>query len=120
MSTILLVLIGLVAGAFSGLVGVGGGIIIVPALVLLLGFSQKNAQGTTLMMLALPVGALAAATYFKAGYVHVKAALLLALGFIVGAAVSAHFAVKLPEHTMTRVFGGVLLVVAAKLLLFGK
>ena len=120
MTDVLLILIGLVAGGLSGLVGVGGGIIIVPALVLLMGFSQKHAQGTTLAMLAMPVGLLAAATYFKAGFVHVKASLLMALGFVVGGLIGAHFAIKLPEHTMARVFGGVLLLFAAKLLILGR
>jgi uncharacterized protein len=119
MTDVVLILIGLCAGALSGLVGVGGGIIIVPALVLILGFSQKHAQGTTLAMLAMPVGLLAAATYFKAGYVHLKASLFLAMGFIMGALIGAHFAIKLPEHTMARVFGGLLLIFAAKLLIFG-
>ena len=82
MTDVVLILIGLCAGALSGLVGVGGGIIIVPALVLILGFSQKHAQGTTLAMLAMPVGLLAAATYFKSGYVHLKASFFLAIGFI--------------------------------------
>jgi uncharacterized membrane protein YfcA len=116
---IVLILIGALAGALSGLVGVGGGIIMVPALVLLLGFTQKHAQGTTLAMLAVPVGIFAVATYFRAGYVNVKAAAWLGLGFLVGAAISSHFAVRLPEHTMARVFGGVLLAIAAKLLIFG-
>jgi uncharacterized membrane protein YfcA len=116
----LLILTGLVAGFLSGMVGVGGGIIIVPALVLLFGFSQKHAQGTTLMMLAMPVGILAAFTYFKAGFVEVKAALWLALGFVFGALIGAHYAVRVPELVMARVFGGLLLAVAAKLLIFGR
>jgi uncharacterized protein len=116
---LLLILIGIAAGALSGLVGVGGGIVIVPALVLLLGFSQKHAQGTTLAMLVLPVGIFAALTYFRAGYVNLRAAGWLAVGFLAGAAISASYAVKLPEHSMARIFGGVLLVIAAKLLVFG-
>jgi len=116
---LVLIIIGVAAGVLSGLVGVGGGIVMVPALVLLLGFSQKHAQGTTLAMLVLPVGIFAALTYYRAGYVNLKAAGWLAIGFLVGAAISAHYAVKLPEHTMARVFGGVLLAIAAKLLIMG-
>lgn len=119
MTDIVLIVIGIAAGALSGIVGVGGGIIIVPALVLLLGFSQKHAQGTTLAMLVMPVGVFAAVTYFKHGYVNLRAALWIALGFLVGAAISSHFAVKLPENAIARIFGGLLLVVAAKLLIFG-
>jgi uncharacterized membrane protein YfcA len=117
---VLLVVVGLLAGGLSGLVGVGGGIIIVPALVLLFGFGQKYAQGTTLAMLALPVGLLAAITYYKAGFVHFRASLWLAAGFIIGSLIAAHFAVKAPEHTMTRIFGGLLLAVALKMLIIGR
>ena len=91
----------------------------VPALVLLLGFGQKQAQGTTLAMLVLPVGIFAALTYFRAGYVNVRAAAWLTAGFVVGAAISALYAVKVPDHTLARVFGGLLLLVAAKLLILG-
>lgn len=117
---ILFIAIGMVAGVLSGLVGVGGGIIIVPALVLLAGFSQKQAQGTTLAMLCIPVAIFAALTYYKAGYTNIKAAAWIGAGFLIGALAGAHFAVKLPEHTMARVFGGVLFIIAAKLLVFGR
>ncbi|HSX29608.1 MAG TPA: sulfite exporter TauE/SafE family protein [Candidatus Saccharimonadales bacterium] len=117
---VLLIAIGLLAGMLSGLVGVGGGIVIVPALVMLLGFSQKNAQGTTLAMLMVPVGILAALTYYRAGHVNIKAALFIGLGFLFGALIGAQFAIRLPDHTMTRVFGGLLLAVGLKFLLLGK
>jgi len=120
MANALFVLIGLAAGGLSGLVGVGGGIIIVPALVLLLGFGQKYAHCTTLAMLSLPVCVLAAVTYYRAGFVHFKASLLLALGFVIGSFLASHYAIKAPEHTMTRVFGGLLLAVALKLLVLGR
>jgi uncharacterized membrane protein YfcA len=117
---VLLIGIGALAGGLSGMVGVGGGIILVPALVLLLGFSQKTAQGTTLAMLVLPVGIFAVLTYLKAGYVNVRAAGMLAAGFLVGAAISAMYAVKLPDHTIARVFGAVLMAIAVKLLFFAR
>ena len=117
---IVLILIGLVAGALSGMVGVGGGIIIVPALVMLLGFTQKNAQGTTLAMLMVPVGVFAALTYYRAGHMNIKAAMFIGLGFLIGALIGAQYAVKLPEHTMTRLFGGLLLAVGIKFLIMGK
>jgi uncharacterized membrane protein YfcA len=120
MTDVLLILAGLVAGFLSGMVGVGGGVILVPILVLLFGFGQKEAQGTTLAMLMLPVGVLAAITYYKAGYVHIKAALWIAAGFIVGAYLGSHYAVRLPEHTVTRIFGGLLLAVGVKLFFFTK
>lgn len=117
---LLFVLVGLLAGGLSGLVGVGGGIIIVPALVLLFGFGQKYAQGTTLAMLALPVGVLGAVTYYRAGFVHFKASLLLALGFVIGSFIASHYAVRAPEHAMARLYGGLLLAVALKLLIIGR
>ena len=122
MSTTDLVLIGVgvTAGTLSGLIGVGGGIIIVPALVLLLGFSQKEAQGTTLVMLCVPVAIFAALTYYKAGYTNVKAAMWIGAGFLVGSLIGSHEAIRLHSHIMTRIFGGLLLVVAAKFLFLGK
>ena len=78
------ILLGLVAGVLSGLIGIGGGIIIVPALVLLFGMTQHNAQGTTLALLIPPIGILAAWTYYKAGYVDIRVAALVAFGFFAG------------------------------------
>lgn len=120
MIELVLIAIGIIAGTLSGLVGVGGGIIIVPALVMLLGFTQKTAQGTTLAMLMMPVGIFAAITYFRAGQVNLKAALFIALGFLIGALIGAQYAIRLPEHTMARIFGGVLLAVGMKLLIWGR
>jgi uncharacterized protein len=118
-TTLAFIIIGAAAGALSGLVGVGGGIVVVPALVLLMGFSQKMAQGTTLALLVPPVGVFAAVTYYRHGYVNLKAALLIAIGFVIGTIISSHFAVRLPERMVARAFGGVLLLVAAKLLILG-
>ena len=116
----LLIIAGLVAGGLSGLVGVGGGVILVPILVLLFGFSQKAAQGTTLAMLMLPVGVFATIYYYRAGYVNIKDALWLAAGFLVGSFAGSHLAVRLPEHTLGRVFGGLLMAISIKLLFFTK
>ena len=118
--TALFIFIGVVGGAVSGLMGIGAGLVMAPLLVLLAGFSQKAAQGTTLAMLVLPVAAFSAVAYFRAGYVNVKAALLMAAGFAVAALLTAHYTVKLPEQTVARIFGGFLVVVAAKLLFFTK
>ena len=117
MMTILLIVLGLLAGALSGLVGIGGGVIIVPALVMLFHFSQKEAQGTTLALLIPPLGVFAAAAYYKAGYVNVKAAGLIIAGFVIGSIISSHYIVNVPEVLVTRIFGIFLLVVALKLLL---
>lgn len=114
--TILLIILGLVAGALSGLIGIGGGVVIVPALVMLFHFSQKEAQGTTLALLIPPLGIFAAAAYYKAGYVNVKAAGLIIVGFVVGSIISSHYIVHVPELLVTRIFGVFLLLVAIKLL----
>ncbi len=78
---IILIIIGIAAGMLGGMVGVGGGIIIVPALVFFLGFSQKMAQGTSLGILLLPVGILGVIQYYKEGYVDMRVVLLISTGF---------------------------------------
>ena len=112
-----LVALGVFTGAFASLVGVGGGIIIVPALVFLFGMPQHMAQGTSLALLLPPIGAFAVYAYWQKGYVDVRVAALLCLGFLVGSYVGAKFAVDLPKQTLQRVFGVFLLFVAGKMIL---
>ena len=114
---IILLLIGLASGMVSGVLGIGGGIIIIPALVYFLGYSQKAAQGTSLAMLLPPIGLLAAVNYYNAGFVNVKAAVILILTFIVGSYISSKFAVTLPETVIKKVFATFLLFYAIKLFL---
>lgn len=97
--------IGLVAGIASGLFGVGGGVLIVPALVLLLGFSQELSVGTSLAVLLPPVGLAAVLEYYRHGNVNLKAAALIALGLFVGAWVGALFAHKMGEVWLKLAFG---------------
>jgi uncharacterized membrane protein YfcA len=111
------VLLGLVAGVFSGLVGIGGGIIIVPALVILFGMSQHTAQGTTIAMLVLPVGIVAAWTYYKEGHVAIAAAALIGLGFLAGSGFGAKFAQSISPPVLEKIFGGVLVAVGLKMIL---
>lgn len=113
---ILLILLGLLAGFLSGLIGIGGGIIIVPALVLLFHMSQQQAQGTTLALLVPPIGLLAALAYYQKGFVDLKVAGLICIGFIGGSLVGAVSAVHLPGPTLERIFGFVLLLIALKML----
>ena len=114
-----LILLGGLAGMTSGLVGIGGGIIIVPALVLLFGFSQQVAQGTTLALMVPPLGALAAMTYYRQGYVDLKTAGLICLGFLVGSVLGADLAIRLPTEILTRSFGAILVAIGLKMLLLG-
>jgi uncharacterized protein len=112
------VMIGLLAGALSGLLGIGGGIIIVPALVLFFGFSQHLAQGTTLALMVPPIGILAAWTYYKNGNVHLPAALFICLGFLVGGLLGARVAGAVPDAVLRRLFGAVFLVVSLRMIIF--
>jgi hypothetical protein len=112
---IYLLLIGMAAGIASGFLGIGGGIIVIPALVYLIGFSQKEAQGTSLGLLLPPIGLLAVINYYKAGYVNIKAALIMSAAFILGSFISSKFAVSLPENIMKKIFGIFLLFYAIKL-----
>jgi uncharacterized membrane protein YfcA len=112
-----LLALGVVSGAFAGLVGVGGGIVIVPALVFLFGMPQHMAQGTSLALLLPPIGAIAAYTYWQKGYVDVRVALLIIAGFLLGSYFGSKFAVSIPRVALQRVFGVFLLFVAGKMIL---
>ena len=117
--TVLFLLTGLTAGVASGLLGVGGGVLIVPALSLLAGFAQERAVGTSLAVLLPPVGLAAVLAYWKTGNVDWKAALLIALGLFIGAWAGALAAHKLGDHWLKLCFGvfltglGIWVVVAA-------
>jgi uncharacterized protein len=117
---ILYVLLGIVAGTFSGLIGIGGGIIIVPALVFLFGMGQHEAQGTTLALLVPPIGLLAAWTYYKQGYVDMQVAVFICVGFVLGGLLGAKIATGLSTAVLEKVFGVVLVVIGFKMLFFGK
>jgi uncharacterized membrane protein YfcA len=115
-----LLVIGLAAGMLSSMVGIGGGTVIVPALVILLAMSQKMAQGTSLAMLLPPIGVLAVVNYYKAGYVDFKIAAILCIAFVAGSYFGSKIALNLEESTLKRIFGVFLLVLAAKYLFFDK
>ena len=109
---ILLIAIGFTAGVLSGLVGIGGGIIIVPALIFFLGFSQQEAQGTSLGLLLLPVGILAVINYYNKGYIDVKVVGVMCLAFVVGGWVGSKVALQLSEETVKKIFAIILLYTA--------
>jgi hypothetical protein len=115
-SIFLFLLLGLITGIFSGLIGIGGAIIIIPSLVLLFGMSQHTAQGTTLALMVPPIGLLAAWTYYRAGYVDLKVAALICLGFFVGGFIGARFVTDIPDLLLRRIFGVVLLLAALKMI----
>lgn len=113
---IILVLIGLFSGMLSGLVGVGGGIIVVPALVFFLGFSQHQAQGTSLGLLLLPVGILAVLNYYKQGYIDIKVIAIMSIAFVLGGWLGSKLALVLSEVLVKRIFAVILLYAAFKML----
>jgi uncharacterized protein len=106
------VLLGILAGIMSGLFGIGGGLIIIPILIYIYGFSQHQAQGTTLAIMIPPIGLLAAWVYYKQGYINIPIALFVCAGFIIGGFVGAKYAAGLQDVVMRRTFGVFLLLVS--------
>jgi uncharacterized protein len=117
---LIVILVGIAAGMLGGLVGVGGGIIIVPALIYLLGVSQKTAQGTSLALIMLPVGILGVLQYYKQGHVDFKVVGLLAIGFFLGSFLGSKIALSLPQATVKRIFAVLMILIAAKMLFLDK
>jgi uncharacterized protein len=117
---ILLIIVGLLAGILSGLVGLGGGVIIVPALVFLLGFSQHQATGTSLGILLLPAGIFAVMNYYKKGFIDIKVVLLIFVGFLLGGWVGSKISLSVNETTLKKIFAIALLLIAGKVLFFDK
>ena len=115
-SIILLMTVGLAAGILSGLVGVGGGIIIVPALIFFLGFTQLQAQGTSLGLLLLPVGIFAVLNYYKAGHIDLKVVGFMSIAFIAGGWIGSKLALRLDQETVKKIFAIVLFYTAIRLL----
>jgi uncharacterized protein len=117
--SILLVLltVGLAAGFLSGMVGIGGGIIIVPVLVYFLGFTQHQAQGTTLFMFMLPIGILGVMNYHKQGYVDYKTALIICTTFVLGSFFGSKLAISLDQKLVKQIFAVILVLLGIKMLL---
>lgn len=117
---ITLLVIGLAAGILSGLVGVGGGLIVVPALIFFLGYSQHQAQGTSLGLLLLPVGILAVINYYNKGQIDVKVVAVMSIAFVLGGWLGSKLALRLPEDTVKKIFAIFLFYSAFKLLKWDK
>jgi uncharacterized membrane protein YfcA len=115
---VLIAIIGFAGGILSGLFGIGGGLVIVPGLIILAGFTAANAAGTSLAALLLPVGLLGALEYYRAGQVDVRAALIIALGLLVGAYFGARIGTSLEPVLAQRAFGIFLLIVGVRLAVF--
>ena len=111
------ILLGLTAGVFGGMFGIGGGTILIPAMVFFFGLTQHQAQGTTLAIMVPPIGLLAAWRYYQRGNVKLGLAALICAGFLVGGYLGANFVQNIPELLMKRMFGVFLMVVALKMIL---
>lgn len=116
---VILVVIGILAGILSGFVGVGGGVIIVPALVYALGMSQHSAQGTSLFVLLLPVGILAVHNYWKSGNINWKFGLIIAVTFVIGGYIGSKLALKLSPSIVKLIFGGIMAYVSIRMMISG-
>ena len=114
-TVVLLMFIGLIAGVLSGLIGIGGGIIMVPML-LILGFSQQQAQGTSLAALLPPVTLFAVINYHKAGFIDWRYAIIISLVFVIGGYFGSKIAVNIDQKTLKKIFGVLLLLIGTKML----
>jgi uncharacterized membrane protein YfcA len=114
---LILIVIGIITGVMAGMLGIGGAIIMIPALVFFMGINQQTAQGTSLAVMLPPIGIIAAYNYYKAGQVNIKFAIILAIFFLVGSYFGSRLALNLPQTVLKKIFGILLLLVAAKMLL---
>jgi len=113
---IILIIIGLLAGILSGLVGVGGGILMIPLLIIFLGLTQHEAQGTALFAMLPPIGILAAINYYKEGFVKWEYAIVIAFTFVIGGYLGSKLSLSLPPQMVRRIFGVIMLLGAIKLI----
>jgi uncharacterized protein len=113
---LILIIIGLMAGIFGGMFGVGGAIVMIPAMVYFLGVDQHTAQGTSLAVMLPPIGLFAAYNYYKDGQVNIWYAAIIAITFMIGGYFGSKIALHLPEQLMKRIFAVFLILVALKLI----
>ncbi len=112
----ILLAIGLIAGFLSGLIGIGGGIVIVPLLVYFMSMNQKTAQGTTLFMFLLPIGILGVYNYHKAGHIDIKTAVIKAFTFLIGSYLGSRTAINMDTRWVKQVFAVAIILVGIKML----
>lgn len=115
---LLLILIGSIVGLFTGVFGLGGGLIVVPALVYFLNINQQTAQGTSITIMLFPVGIFAFLNYYKANKVNVQYAIIIAIAFMAASYFGSKLAMDIPESIMKKIFGGILLFFALKMILY--
>ncbi len=115
-TVLILLAIGLFSGMLGGMVGIGGGIVIVPALIYFLGFSQLNAQGTSLALIMFPVGVLGVINYYKQGHIDFNIVFILAAGFVIGSFLGSKFAMNIPQVFVKKCFAILMIVIAIKML----
>jgi len=108
--------VGVLAGVLSGSLGIGGGIVIIPILVYIFGFSQHMSQGTTLALMVPPIGLLAAYEYYKNGNVNITAAVLICIGFVGGTFLGSKVSHLIPDMVLKKAFGVLLLIIAIKMI----
>lgn len=116
---ILLIITGLIAGMLGGMFGVGGGIVVIPALIFIFGMTQHQAQGTSTAFMLLPVGLLAFINYYKAGHINIKYASILAITFFVGSYFGSKFAISISETSLKKIFS-IFIILAGIKMFFGK
>jgi hypothetical protein len=119
-TVLILLAIGLFSGMLGGLVGIGGGIVLVPALIYFLGFSQLNAQGTSLALIMFPVGILAVINYYKQGHIDFNIVFILAIGFVIGSFLGSKFAMNIPQEIIKKCFAILMIYIAFKMLFSDK
>lgn len=115
---VLLTIIGLIVGFFGGMFGVGGGVILIPALVYIIGMEQHSAQGTSVAILLPPIGIVAAFNYYKAGHINIKYAIIIAITFIIGSYFGSKLAVNLPDQVSKRIFAVIMFLISIKMFFF--
>ncbi|MGZ3862517.1 MAG: TSUP family transporter [Bacteroidia bacterium] len=112
---ILLLLIGVTAGLLGGMIGLGGGIILIPAMVFILKMDQQTAQGTSIAVMLPPIGLFAVYNYYKAGYVNTSYAMIIAVAFMVGGYFGSQIALKMSPEVMKKIFSVLIVLIAVKM-----
>ncbi len=110
-------ILGILAGLFSGLLGIGGAIVVIPALIFIFGFDQKTAQGTTLFLMLPPIGIMAFLEYYKAGNVNIKAGIIIAIFFILGGWLGGIFVGRIDNNILRKIFALFLIAVSVNMLI---